>query len=83
MVFFIIELSAYWANKYYQWWEGYWLFTGYWSMLHFVMLLVVGFLWRPNPSNKRYAYSSQIVDEVELPRRRETRTEHQDEDNHL
>jgi len=83
MVFFIIELSAYWANKYYQWWEGYWLFTGYWSMLHFVMLLVVGFLWRPNPSNKRYAYSSQLPDEVELPGRRETHTEHQNEDNHL
>lgn len=30
--------------------------------MHFVLTVVIGYMWRPNENNSRYAYSFQLND---------------------
>src|SRR4051812_40787699 len=60
------------ANAQDKWWRGWFILEAYWKILHFVVLICVSLLWRPNNNNKRYAYSMQLDDQdrgngVELP----------------
>jgi len=69
LLFFIIELIASWGGLYDSWWRGWFIWSGYWDILHLALLVVVVVLWRPNANNKLYAYSTQLTDlnTVELP----------------
>jgi len=69
LIFFIIELIASWGGLYNSWWRGWFIWDGYWSILHLSLLVVVVAIWRPTENNKLYAYSTQLSDinSVELP----------------
>jgi len=69
LIFFIIEAYATWADLYLVWWKGWWVFDAYWSCLYFALILIIGFMFRPNGRNKMFAYSSQLDDHdtIELP----------------
>ena len=51
-----------------SWWRGWWIWSGYYSILHFLLTVIIGWIWRPNSNNRQYAY--QQVD-IEM----ETKTE--------
>eukprot|EP01119_Soliformovum_irregulare_P004154 TRINITY_DN15168_c0_g1_i1.p1 TRINITY_DN15168_c0_g1~~TRINITY_DN15168_c0_g1_i1.p1 ORF type:complete len:511 (-),score=113.00 TRINITY_DN15168_c0_g1_i1:56-1588(-) len=64
--FFCIQLGAQYNGKFTDWWKGWFIFTGYWNILYWILLVVLGVLWRPNANNSRYAYSIQIEDNMEM-----------------
>ena len=61
-ILFISQMSLLLDDKYDKIWDSYWLFEAYWTAIYFIITVVIGVLWRPNPNTSRYAYSSQLGD---------------------
>jgi len=40
-------------------WSFWWIWDAFWEFGYLLLILLIAFLWRPNPNNKRYAFSSQ------------------------
>jgi hypothetical protein len=40
-----------------QTWQSLWVWTAFWHVLYFVILVAIVILWRPTSNNTRYAYS--------------------------
>jgi hypothetical protein len=44
-------------------WQSYWIISGFWYMLAFMLLIVICVLWAPSQNSMRYAYSEDIGEE--------------------
>lgn len=56
------------GNLFDSWWRGWWIWSGYYSILHFLLTVIIGWIWRPNSNNGQYAY--QQVD-IEMETKKE------------
>eukprot|EP00761_Pharyngomonas_kirbyi_P004285 gb/GECH01004289.1/.p1 GENE.gb/GECH01004289.1/~~gb/GECH01004289.1/.p1 ORF type:complete len:473 (+),score=81.08 gb/GECH01004289.1/:1-1419(+) len=72
-VWTVIQLIVASTELIYVLWRGIWLVDGFWYLSFLCVFTIVLFVWRPNPNNKRYAYSEQVDTEdpqgEELPER--------------
>jgi len=44
-------------------WRSIWVWTAFWHVLYFVILVAIVILWRPTQNNTRYAYQ-EVTDDV-------------------
>jgi len=73
-IFLCIQVGAEFANVEDTWWRGWWIWDMWWAWLHFVLLICVGILWRPNANNSRYALAVELPgDDPSTPRKNTAR----------
>jgi len=44
-------------------WRLYWIFDAYWEIVYYALVVLIAWMWKPNPNNAQYAVADQLVEE--------------------